>query len=374
MKIVIATATAGAGHVQAAAALEEAWRAKRPGDVVERLDVLEFTPRLFSKIYSSGYVRLIEHAPELYAWGFRKSDDHEKLVRHQRARRLLPRLVAERFLRHLRRTRPDAVVCTHFLPLELAGNLGRRGGFRPLVASVVTDFEAHAFWMEPSVDCWFVAAEETGARLVARGAPEGDVLATGIPISAKFSEKLSPTALRKRDGLDPDLPTLLVLGGGFGMGPVSEILEALDRIERRLQIVVVAGRNERLRTKLASERHRHAVHVHGFVTNMNELMAAADLIVTKPGGLTTSEALALGRALLVVNPIPGQEAANADFLLAHGAAAKANRIEDLPFVVGRLFAEKRLPALARAARRLGRPQAAGSICDEIVRRLTRRPA
>jgi processive 1,2-diacylglycerol beta-glucosyltransferase len=164
---------------------------------------------------------------------------------------------------------------------------------------------------------------------------------------------------------------LLVLGGGFGMGPVGAILAQLDLLTMPVQIVVVAGRNEALRRELAARDRRHPTHVLGFVGNMHELMASADLIISKPGGLTSSEALALGKPLLILNPIPGQEAANSDFLLEHGAAAKVNRVEDLPFRVGQLLGTRKLAALARAAKVLGRPDAAADVCREILRRVER---
>jgi processive 1,2-diacylglycerol beta-glucosyltransferase len=270
----------------------------------------------------------------------------------------------------LKKFKPDVVICTHYLPVELLGKAREKWeGKFPLVACVVTDFEAHALWMGEAVDFYCVAAEETKARLVARGAKPENVLATGIPIAGKFSGKPDAAAVRKRYGLRDDLTTLLVLGGGFGMGPVAEILGELDKVEQPFQTLVVAGRNEELRRELAIHDHKHPTHVLGFVTNMHELMAVADLIISKPGGLTTSEALALGKPLFILNPIPGQEAANSDFLLERGAAAKANCVEDLPYRLGQLLGSKKLAEMGRAAKALGRPKAAPDICREILKRV-----
>jgi len=261
------------------------------------------------------------------------------------------------------------MLCTHFLPLEITGAmLAKDPAFRPFTACVVTDFEAHALWMEPSVNLYCVAAEETKARLVARGVKAEEVVVTGIPIAARFSQPVAAAAVRKACGLRDDLPTLLVLSGGFGMGPVAEILGELDKIPTPFQTLVVAGRNEALRRELAAQDRKHPTHVLGFVRNMHELMTISDLLITKPGGLTTSEALALGRPLFILNPIPGQEAANSDFLLQHGAAEKANRVEDLPFRLGQLLGSKKLAAMARAAKELGKPNAAAAICQEIQNR------
>jgi processive 1,2-diacylglycerol beta-glucosyltransferase len=368
MKILIATVTAGAGHLQAAAALEEAWRRLRPRDTVLKLDVLDYTSRLYRKAYVEGYVKLVEHAPEVWGLLFRKTDNPALTRRITRVRRTLAQLPTERFTRELKRFSPEAVLCTHYMPLEIMGRIqSRRGGKPgPFVVSVVTDFEAHALWMEPVVDLYCVAAEETKGRLVARGAASEKVLVTGIPIASKFAAPLEETGIRKRMGLRDDLPVLLVLSGGFGMGPVAAIVREINKLEAPVQIVVVCGRNEELRQELALLERRHPTHILGFVTNMQEWMAAADLILSKPGGLTSSEAMALGKPMLVLDPIPGQEAANSDFLLEHGAAAKANRVEDLPFRLRQLLGSRKLADMARAARALGRPNAASDICREVA--------
>ena len=367
MRVLIATVTAGAGHVQAAAALEEAWRALRPRDDIERLDVLDFTSRLYRKVYIDSYVKLVEHAPDLWAHVFKKTDDPQYLRKVNRLQRALSQITTHKFVAHAKRFAPEAILCTHYMPAQVVSGAKEELG-SPLVANVVTDFEAHALWMQPGVDLYFVAAEETRARLVARGLKTETVAVTGIPISARFSAALDAPAIRKRFGLRADLPVLLVLGGGFGMGPVAEILTELNKVAIPMQIVVVCGRNEELRREAAVMDMRHPARVFGFVSNMHELMAVAHLVITKPGGLTTSEALALGKPIFVLNPIPGQEAANSDFLLENGAAAKANRVEDLPFRLEKLMGGSRLNEMAENARRLGRPRAAEDICREVSTR------
>lgn len=369
MRILIATVTAGGGHLAAAAALEEAWRAQRPDDTVERVDLLKFFSPLHKKFYAEGYVKFVEHAPELWGMLFSKTDSPKFVRRFSKWSRAFPSASRAKFKKHLLRFKPDAVLCTHFLPHELLGMLRKNEkSAQPFVATVVTDFEAHALWMDSCVDLYCVAADETKARLVARGIAPGNIAVTGIPISLKFSLKPDLKAVRKTYGLRDNLSLMLVLGGGFGMGPVAEILAELDKAPGEFQILVVAGRNEKLRQKLAAQDHKHPTRVLGFSTNMHELMALADLIITKPGGLTTSEALALGKPLLILNPIPGQEAANSDFLLERGAAAKINRVEDLPFRLGQLIGSKKLGEMAGAAKALGHPEAARAICGEVLRR------
>jgi processive 1,2-diacylglycerol beta-glucosyltransferase len=191
---------------------------------------------------------------------------------------------------------------------------------------------------------------------------------TGIPISGKFSARINAKAVRKSLGLRDDLPLLLVPSGGFGMGPVAEILAELDKVAQPFQTVVVTGRNQELRRELAAQDRKHPTQVLGFAKNMHELMAVADLLITKPGGLTSSEALAMGKPLFILNPIPGQEAANSDFLLEHGAAAKVTRVEDLPYRIEQLLGSPKLAEMGRAAKSLGKPAAARDIVSEAVKR------
>jgi processive 1,2-diacylglycerol beta-glucosyltransferase len=333
------------------------------------VDLLKFFSPIHKTVHESGYVKLVEHAPELWGMLF-KTTDNPKLVRRlTKWRRTFPPNSTKRIVRHMRQFKPDVVFCTHYLPVEILGKAREKWpGKPPLGVCVVTDFEAHALWMGEAADLYCVAAEETKARLIARGAKPESIAVTGIPVSARFASQPDAAIVRKRYGLRDDLQTLLVLGGGFGMGPVAEILRELDKIEQPFQTLVVAGRNEELRRELAVHDRRHPTHVFGFVTNMHELMSVADLIITKPGGLTSSEALALGRPLFILNPIPGQEAANSDFLLERGAAAKVNRVEDLPYRLGQLLGSKKLAEMGKAAQALGRPNAAVDICRHVLSR------
>jgi processive 1,2-diacylglycerol beta-glucosyltransferase len=372
MRVLVATVTAGAGHLQAAAALEEAWRKLRPEDEVERLDVLDFTPKLYRKFYIESYVKLIEHAPELWAHVFKKTDNPALVRKLTRFRRALAQMTTTKFVKHFNAIKPEVVLCTHYLPLEIIGRViaEEQSHDAHFMVSTVTDFEAHLLWMEPGVDLYCVAHEQTKARLIARGAAPENIAVTGIPISSRFTARIQPAALRKQLGLRDDLPTLLVLSGGFGMGPVAEIYLELQKLPYPVQILIVCGRNVELRQELALLERRQPTHLFGFVQNMQELMAVSDLIITKPGGLTTSEALAMGKPIFILNPIPGQEAANSDFLLENGAAAKANRVEDLPFRLERLLGSPRMKEMAAAAKALGKPRAAMDVCRETLARIS----
>jgi processive 1,2-diacylglycerol beta-glucosyltransferase len=192
---------------------------------------------------------------------------------------------------------------------------------------------------------------------------------TGIPIHPRFTKRPSREECRAKHGIGSDRLVVLQLAGGFGVGPIEQILDSLCKIEQPLELIVVTGRNTELKEKLAKKKlpERHRVNILGFTTEMDELMTAADLIVTKPGGLTTSEALACGAAIAVVNPIPGQESRNSDFLLEHGAAVKINNMATLHLKVGDVLANpERLQTLRSNSAALGKPRAAYDIAAKVL--------
>lgn len=369
MKVLITTITAGGGHVSAAASLAQTWQESHPGDAVESVDLIQFYSPLHRKIHLESYERLVSRAPEIWGLVFSHTDDLKLTAKLSRLRRAFTGPSTRRIVAYLRAYQPDVVLCTHYLPLDVLHGLREKGRLRPFTASIVTDFEAHALWMSPGVDLYCVAAEHTKVRLVARGVTPAQVAVTGIPVAAEYRSVPSAAEARRRLGLRDDQPVLLVLGGGFGWGPIAEILGGLDTLEQSLQTVVVCGRNEALRAKLATQDRNHPTHLLGFARNMHELLAASDLVVTKPGGLTTSEALAVGRPILVINPIPGQEAANSDFLLEQGAGVKVNRVDDLPARVHKLLGSQKLRDMTRAARKVGRADAASAVCREVMARV-----
>jgi processive 1,2-diacylglycerol beta-glucosyltransferase len=234
---------------------------------------------------------------------------------------------------------------------------------------VITDFEAHRLWATQPCAHFFTATEETARYLQCYGVSAGDVSVTGIPIHPVFAEAKSPAACRARHGLAGDRPVLLQMAGGHGVGPMAELYRALLAVEVPIELVVVAGHNAAARQHLEVLQvpPRHRRHILGFTRDMDELMAAADLTVTKPGGLTTSEALARGLPLVIIYPVPGQEDRNSDYLLENGAAIKINHVPTLAFKVNSLLRDaSRLARLKANARRLGRPRAAFDIAGRAL--------
>jgi processive 1,2-diacylglycerol beta-glucosyltransferase len=361
-RILVLSASVGAGHLRAAQAVELALRQLDPEAAVENVDVLTLTNGLFRRLYGRAYLDLVNKAPHVLGYfydlldrprsGSRKSD---------RLRLLVEKLNLRKLLRLLEKQSWDVIVNTHFLPAEIIAALRRKGDIATPHLTATTDFETHRLWVNQPCDLYFTATEEGAANLRHWGVPAADIHVTGIPIHPAFSQAKDRGECLARHGLLGDRPLVLQLAGGFGVGPVEQLFQGLLSLETGIELVVVAGRNEELRTRLeqAEVPARHRAKVLGFTAEMDELMAAADLVVSKPGGLTTSEALARGAAMVIVNPIPGQESRNSDFLLENGAAVKINNLATLSYKLDRLLRDpERLALLKSNARRLGRPQAA----------------
>lgn len=380
IRIAIVACTGGAGHLRAAEALAATARRRRLQADVVSWDVLSFTPPWFRKLYAGSYLEAVNRAPEF--WGFLYERTERRPHRNPAIVRAFDRINYDAYWRALKSFRPDAVVCTHFLPyLAIAPRLAKERR-PPLIAAVTTDFDVHRLWIDPVVDRYYVFHDESSFVLAAKGVDPERISVTGIPVMPEFTARKGKTTARSRLGLHPLRPTVLVVAGGFGMGKIVDVAkasaEALGSIRgQKSNLVVVCGRNESAlnRVRRLSLRPNVELRALGFVDNMHEWMDAADLLVSKSGGLTSSEALAKGLPMLIVDPIPGQESRNADLIVEHGAGWKASSIDHLRYKLNLILREPGVLLQAvRRARRLGRPRAAQTILDDVVRRLQHHPA
>ena len=370
MKVLILHASAGAGHKRAAEALAAAFRTADGDHQAAVHDILDFTPPLFHRTYAKGYLDIVRTVPELWGYMYARSDRRALHPHRKQIRAVFNKLNTRKFLRFYDDFAPDAVICTHFMPLEILATRARQeGGGAPLFC-VVTDFAVHALWIMDGIARYYVATEEARRHLVRKGQPPERVKLTGIPIDPVFARSEPPEAARRKLGLRPDLPTLLLLGGGCGVGPTCELIASLRDLTLPCQALVVAGNNAKLKAEAeaAAATLRIPATIFGFVDNMHELMDAADVIVSKPGGLTSSEVLAKGKPMIVIDPIPGQEQRNCECLLEAGAALRLFEIEDAPYKIEMLLADApRRARMAQNSRALGRPQAAAEIVADVVR-------
>lgn len=369
-RILVLSASVGAGHLRAAQAVELALRQVVPEAVVQNVDVLDLTNAAFRRLYGKAYLDLVNRAPHILGYFYDLLDRPSASGRNRgdRLRQAVQNVNLKKFIQFLLDEPWDLVINTHFLPAEIIASLRKKEKLAIPQATATTDFETHRLWVNEPCDRYFTATEEGGLYLRSWGVPAlVDVIPTGIPIHPVFGAAKDQGACRAKFGLSADRPVLLQLAGGFGVGPIEKLYRALLNVEVPSQFVVVTGRNEQVRQQLQTVPipPRHQAQVMGFTDQIDELMSAANLVVSKPGGLTTSETLARGAGMVIVNPIPGQESRNSDFLLENGAAIKANNLATLAHKVTRLLRDpERLATLKANARHLGRPRAA----FDVVRR------
>ncbi len=369
-KILILSAAVGAGHLRAAEAIEKKFKQQHPSAEVKNIDVLNYTNPLFRRLYGKAYLDMVNRMPEVLGWMY---DSLDKPWENERRRLALDRLNTLPLIKFLKDYQPDLAVCTHFLPAEIISWLTAKGKISFPQAIVVTDFDAHALWLCHYYERYFVALDETKIHLEKLGIPEKKLVVSGIPIDPNFSETKDKNAMREKHGLETDKLTILVSAGGFGVGNIENLLHALSELQTPSQILAICGRNEEMksnlertvREKLNSERVTFKPI--GFTREMDELMSAADLIVGKPGGLTTSEALAKNLIFVVVNPIPGQEERNSDHLLEKGCAIKCNNLPVIAYKIDALVNdEKRFAAMQQNVRNFARPDAAKNIVENLA--------
>jgi processive 1,2-diacylglycerol beta-glucosyltransferase len=373
-RVLLLSASSGAGHLRAAQALEKAFIARGDCDV-EHIDAIAYVSKLFQRAYDKSYISIVRHAPDLMGVVYDRTD---RPWQHPRRRLALDRLNSRPMIRLLKRVQPDLCLATHFLPAEIIAWLIAKKNLRAKNAIVVTDYDVHAMWLCRTVGRYYVALPEAAEYLAGIGVPREMVRATGIPIDPLFAVPLDRAAARSTLNLDAKSPVVLLAAGGYGIGPLEQLVRDLLALQKPWQLVAVAGKSEKMKKRL-DENARAAgtlpngsarlVPV-GFTKQMDQYMAAADLLVGKAGGLTTSEALARHLPMALIEPIPGQEFRNADHLLEAGAAIRCNNLPAAAWKIARLLDDPaRMEKMRKAAAQLARPSAAADIAEDSLRLL-----
>jgi processive 1,2-diacylglycerol beta-glucosyltransferase len=369
-KVLILSVKAGAGHLRAAAAIEEVIKQTHPEVEVRNAEALEYTNPAFQASFTSAYNKLASDLPSVWGMIYERMDTKTSTSKSKKFAALIDRLNAAPIVRMVRRYAPDAVICTHYLPAEILGPLRRKGKLAAPLSVTLTDYDIHTMWVQEGVDRYFVATDEMAHALKEKGIGDAKVSVTGIPIMPVFSQpQLAPRAMRLKLGLRPEPPTVLLSAGGFGFTRVDQTVAMLADAVDDVQLVALAGRNKKIEKALravAASRPGKIVPL-GFAGNMHELMAASDFVVSKSGGLTCSECLAMRLPMVIFNPVPGQEERNADYLLENGVTLRANSAANLVYKVRRLLTDEALLArMKNATRQVARPRAAYDIVETVL--------
>lgn len=360
-RVMILSAGVGSGHNAAAGAVEAEF-ARSPGvEAVSSVDVLDLTNDLFRTLNDDAYFGLVDAAPWLVGWGY---DMMDVPFRSKGAMSAWDQLNTTRVVRAIRDFEADTIVCTHFLPARVVSLLLGRGRLQATMSVVTTDYDFQGMWLTAPFNRYYVARDETRAHMVEIGLPADRITVSGIPVKKEFSAPVDRDSVLARYELRPDVPILLISAGAAGGEYTKAVVSQTLAIQNPFQAVVVCGRNEQLREAVEAlvapspDRYR----VVGYTTEMAALMRVATLFVGKPGGLSSSECMAAGLPMVLINPIPGQEVRNSDFLLEEGAAVRCNYSTTIGYKIATLLdAPDRLVRMQANARRVGRVDAAAAI-------------
>lgn len=329
MKIIITYASAGAGHLKAAEAIYSYLKEHHKEVDVQIIDVLSKANVLFRLSYKYTYLLMVKHALLLWHWGFRITHNRPLRIFTREISSLTNRVNTKDFAKFLIEEKADFIISTHFLPSKIAASLRMNRKINSKLVTVITDFGVHRFWIAKGTDIYVVASTFTKQQLISEGIAEESIKVIGIPLDAKFGLKYEKGSLLKKNNLKQNKFTVLITTGSFGIGPIEEIV---DLLHNNAQIIVICACNKRLFKRLKDKNYPSVLTL-GFVNNTQELMAVSDIIITKPGGLTISEALAMELVPVFIHPIPGQETENAKILERYGVSLCIERTEDVREVI-----------------------------------------
>lgn len=354
------------GHHSASLALEKSLKLLDADIAVRNINAFRFTNPISERIVNRLYTTIIKHTPKVWDYMYdnpsvKKNLDKLKIAIHKLNSPKLKKLIDD--------FKPDVIVCTQAYPCSMVADYKKTCGSNVPLVGVLTDYVPHSYWVYDTVDFYVTPTEEVSQRLIKKGVAPQKIQPLGIPFDPGFSEPVDPEKVRGKLGLTPGARTILIMGGGQGLGPIKTIVRSLEKVPHDLQEIIVTGTNKKLFRSLKKKikRFKKRIVLLGYAHNVNELMSVSDLVITKPGGITTSEALAKKLPMLIIKPIPGQEANNTVFLTQQGAAVKADKPAHIDAIVKDLFTHPdKLQGLARSCARIAKPDAGMDIARFIM--------
>lgn len=354
------------GHRQASLAIQDCLHETAPSVIAPAINAFGYIYPRMEKFVHKAYMSVIKRTPQVWDYLY----DNPKIFKQSEAiKKFLHKGSYEKLDKLFAKYHPQTVVCTQAFPCGLVADYKKDRGLKTTLIGVLTDFAPHLFWIHEGVDYYIVPSLEAKERFMTTGVAEASIKVYGIPIRTKFSLKLDKNLIAQRLGLNPQIPTILIMGGGQGLGPIKAIVRALLKIHLNFQMVVLTGTNKKMFESLKKYEgtSNKKLLVFGYIKNVDELMELASLIITKPGGMTTAESLAKGLPMLIVDPIPGQEMRNTDFLIKHGIGIRVDGPHDAAEEVELLLkTPARLRAMSNAAFGFSKPHATSDIVKLVL--------
>lgn len=365
-RVLFLTAPIGSGHTRAAQAVSAAIKKLDPHAETKVANVFDLFHPWIGQTILSVYLRILACFPSLYGSMYGWGNNSAFAIT---GREIISSFLARQMHTYIKSFQPDAIICTHATPAGLVAFLARKKAFKLPSFAIVTDFVVHRLWVYPEIDYYYVAHPALRDYLADHGIDYSRTQAAGIPIAANFNGNINKSEIQHRLNLQSHRKTILLMGGGAGVLPMKEVIDICEQIEIPLQIIIVTGNNERLLKKVEVLAHtsRHLIRPLGFVSNIDELMSISDLLISKPGGMTSAEALVKSLPMIIYKPIPGQEEANTCYLVSEGAAIRANSPNELKGHIQVLLNNvNETYRMTQKIRLLARPAAADDIARQIL--------
>ncbi len=348
-------------------AIKNSLRQLDPQVEVPSINGFGYTYPVLEKVVNRAYMSVIKRTPKVWDYLY----DNPKVVKNSESiKKFLHKTSHAKVEKLFKKYRPDTVVCTQAFPCGMIADYKKAHNLDVTLVGVLTDYSPHSFWLNDGVDYYIVPSLDARDRFIQKGVSPDAIKVYGIPIRPKFASQLNKSLIAEKLGLDLALPIILIMGGGQGLGPIKKVVKTLMKIKMPLQMIVLTGINKKL-TKWLPKKVKKSdkkILFYEYAGNVDELMEIATLIITKPGGMTTSEALAKGLPMVIVNPIPGQEMRNTDFLLKQGIAIRIDKTSDIKEEIELLLrSPERLALMSKAAYENGNPHAALDIAKLILK-------
>lgn len=374
MKVLIFYASYGGGHLNAAKSIENCIKNNYKNIDVEMIDCMKYVNKTIEKITTAAYREMAKKMP--WAWGRIYSDAQKGPLAHITSRS--NKIMAIKLLRLLREKKPDLIISTHPFGSQMCSYLKRKNKITAKIATILTDFAPHDQWLvgHKSTDYFFVAHDKMKDYLISKNVDQNSIYVTGIPISDRFQKKYNKDGILEELHLSKEKFTILFFGGGeFGLGKTKTI-QIFDNFVKEtknnnIQIIAISGKNPKMKASFEeivnNNKAQENVVILEFTNKVPELMSISNIVVTKPGGLTTSESLASHLPMVVINPIPGQEEENAEFLESKGIAVWIKKSDNSQEIIEKLLANKeKLEKMKENTKILAKPNSTDDICKILL--------
>jgi processive 1,2-diacylglycerol beta-glucosyltransferase len=334
MKLLIISLSAGAGHVRVAEAIKKTAITKHPNINVAHIDLADYLSKPLKKTVVDTYALLIKRMPEIYGFLYHQTDSNKKAILFNKITKQIKQISSAKLYKYILTNKPDQIICTHPLPAQIILE-SRRSIINQIPVSItITDYDFHSLWLVPGIAKFFVANERMKIKMHYLGINENSVIVSGIPVDPTFYENKNVSELKSTYKINSN-KTILMLSGGQGLINIKEAIEVLYNIKNPLNIIAIAGANQKLEKIIDNLRPPAHIKLYpvGWTDKIDEYMRMADYIITKPGGATITECMILGKPMILTNPIPGQEECNTDFILTNGFGQIARHPEDLLYFI-----------------------------------------